>query len=255
MDPHAAQAVQFNRLERRVRFLTAHAAGSVVLISLLLLGGFRQAPQKQRFTEIDVERINIVEPDGRFAVVIANEKRLPGNIIDGLEYTARSGAGGIIFYNSEGDESGGLIHSSARSEDGTFKQAYGQLSLDRFEGDQVATLRYVEGSGYYEAGLQVSHQQRSGLVEWSRAQDSINRLPEGERAAAMRALRRRAFQQGNWEVPRVFAGETGRSAEVRLHDTAGRLRIRLAVDSLDNARLEFLDSEGKVARTISGLQP
>lgn len=248
--PQAVRPRRLHALERRVRVLTAYAAVSALVFPVLLFGAFQAGPGRQRFQEIDVERINVVQPDGRYAVVIANQARLPGNVMDGLEYSDREGLGGILFYNGEGDESGGLVHGSARAD--STVTASGQLSLDRFEGDQVAAVRYVEGPGYYEAGLQVSHQQRSGLVAWSRSQDSINRLPAAERPAALRELRRRAYREGNWEVPRVFAGETGRAAQLRLHDRRGRLRIRLEVDSLDVPRLEMLDTAGAVVYALPG---
>ncbi|HEX8693087.1 MAG TPA: hypothetical protein VF746_11745 [Longimicrobium sp.] len=239
------------RLEREVRFLKLYAAGSTLLFLLLFLGAFQGARQRQRFTEIDVERINVVEADGRPVVVIANQARLPGNVMNGREYSDREGIGGLIFYNGEGDEAGGLVFRSERGD--TSVTAFGQLSLDRFESDQVVTLNYTEQPGYWGAGLHVSHLPRHLLIEWSLAQDSINRLPEAERPAAMRALRRRFFTAGKWEIKRVFVGEEGRTAEVRVHDTAGRPRIRMVVDSLDVARLEFIDADGKVVSRLPAM--
>jgi hypothetical protein len=232
-----------SQLQREVRFLKAYTAGSTLLFLVFALGAFSYA-HKQRFSEIDVERINVVEPDGRLAVVIANEARLPGNIMNGREYSDREGTHGLLFYNSEGDEAGGLTFSSERTPDGI--RASGHLSLDRFESDQVVTLNYSEGPGNWSAGLHVSHLPPHILVEWGAAQDSIKQLPEAERPAAMRALRRRFFTAGKWEVKRVFVGEEGRTAQVRINDTSGRPRIRMVVDSLNVARLEFLNAEGEV---------
>ena len=235
------------RLEREVRFLRRYAAAS--LLGFMLLGGAAfQSAQRQRFEEIDVERINVVEPDGRPALVIANQERLPGVIFDGREHGGREKTNGIIFFNAEGDESGGLTHWSERTPDGVV--AGGHLSFDRFESDQVVALNYSERPGYYGAGLTVSHFPQGSSKEWFASMDSIGRLPEEQRDAAVRALRRRFFAEGKWETKRMFVGEEGRTSLLRLNDTRGRPRIQLMVDSLDVPRLEFLDAQGNVVHTL-----
>ena len=130
-------------------------------------------------------------------------------------------------------------------------RAFGQLSLDRFESDQVAALRYIESKSGWEAGLQVSHLPRQGLAEWYAARDTIDRLPTvAARDSALGDLRRRIFREGKWEIPRLFAGERGKTAEVELRDMNGRQRLRLVVDSLGSARLEFLDQRGVVVERV-----
>lgn len=235
------------RLEREVRMLRRYAA--VSLLGFLVMGAAAfQSAQRQRFDVIDVERINVVEPDGRLALVIANQQRMPGVVFDGRERGDREGLNGLIFFNSEGDESGGLIHYSERTPEGV--TAGGHLSFDRFESDQVVTLNYRERPGWYGAGLTVSHFPQGSSREWFAAQDSIEQLPEAERANATQRLRRRFWEEGKWEVQRVFAGEEGRSAMLRIADRRGHPRIQLMVDSLDVPRLQFLDAEGNVIQTL-----
>lgn len=51
---------------------------------------------------------------------------------------------------------------------------------------------------------------------------------------------------------RVFVGrDTSNSAVLELKDRAGTPRLRMAVDSLGAATISFLDSNGRVLRTIS----
>lgn len=235
------------RLEREVRVLRRCTAGC--LLGFLVLGAAAfQSVQRQRFDEIDVERINVVEPDGRLALVIANQARLPGVWMDGKEHGGREGINGIIFFNGEGDESGGLTHWSERTPEGI--RAGGHLSMDRFESDQVVALNYMEWPGYYGAGLRISDFPVGTTKEWLAAQDSIEHLPEGEREAARRELRRRFQREGKWEINRVFVGQEQGVAGMRVHDRAGRVRIRIAVDSLDVPRLEFLDAQQHVIQTL-----
>ena len=236
------------RLERQVRWLRAYAAGSAAVMLVVLAAAFR-GERHGRFEVIDAERINVRTPDGRMAVVIATDERLPGNIMRGKEHPSPHRGNGLLFYDNLGNEQGGLVfHGEARvSGRDTAIAAGGQLSLDRFESDQVAAVRYLEDpDNGWSAGLQVSHFPAHNVAEWLAAQDSIAALPEAAQPSARRTLRARFLREGKWETPRLFAGEHGRTASVELNDTRGRQRIRLLVDSVDVARLEFLDAEGKV---------
>jgi hypothetical protein len=47
------------KLEKGVRFLKMYAVVMTLLFGVLALSAFRQADQRTKFTEIDVERINI----------------------------------------------------------------------------------------------------------------------------------------------------------------------------------------------------
>jgi hypothetical protein len=236
-----------------VRRLRAYCVVSWAALAVFALAAFQANPRYSehlRVTELTTERLNVVGPDGRSAVVIANATRLPGNVMNGRERREGRRGAGLIFYNGDGNEAGGLILDSNRQGD-SLVQAFGQLSLDRFESDQVAALRYVESATGWEAGLQVSHYPRSSLAEWHLALDSIDRLSApAVRDSARRALRRRFFREGKWEVPRLFAGERGRTAAVELRDMRGRERVRLSVDSLGTAKLEFLDSTGVVTARL-----
>ena len=59
------------KLERDVRFLKAYAAASTIAFGVVLLTAFQ--PTKSRFTEIDVERLNLVEKSGKLDLVLAKE--------------------------------------------------------------------------------------------------------------------------------------------------------------------------------------
>ncbi|MGQ0715626.1 MAG: hypothetical protein ACT4PJ_18155 [Gemmatimonadaceae bacterium] len=98
-----------HRLRRELRLLRAHAVITTSLLIVLLFGGFLQIPQRTRFTEIDVERINIVEPDGKLRMVISNRPRSTGPIYKGKPFGYPGGSRpGIIFFNDEETENGGL---------------------------------------------------------------------------------------------------------------------------------------------------
>lgn len=235
-----------------MRWLRAYAVASGLAL-LVVLGAAFRGERHGRFEVVDAERINVRTPDGRMAVVIATDARLPGNIIRGKEHPSPHRGNGLLFYDNQGNEQGGLIFQGELKVAGrdTSVTAGGQLSLDRFESDQVAAIRYLEDPEQgFIAGLQVSHFPRHNIAEWWAARDSIDRLPAAARDTALRSLRRRFMREGRWEIPRVFVGEHGRTALMQMRDTRGRERIRLVVDSADVARLEFLDAEGKVVSRL-----
>jgi hypothetical protein len=236
------------KLERHIRQLRIAVALCAGGLLVLLVAAFAGPQQQGRFTVLDVERLNVRAANGNYVVVIANKDRLPGNVIAGTEHPSGPRGGGLLFYNTQGDEAGGLIFDSEKQD--TAVTAFGQLSLDRFQSDQVVALRYLEDPQGWSAGLQVSHFVRDALLEWHSARDSILALPAAKQDSAMQALRRRFFRAGKWEIPRVFVGERGKTALLRMNDTRGRQRIRMVVDSLDMARLEFLDDSGRVVHRI-----
>jgi hypothetical protein len=139
------------RLRRELRFLRAY-----VLVSTLVLGGltitaFRQ--EKQRFTEIDVQRINVVEPNGNLRMVISNRERSIGPIYKGKPFGYPGGTRpGIIFFNDEGTENGGLTFSGRRLPDGRVSASTG-MSFDQFDQDQVVVLSFREEGPQRRLGL------------------------------------------------------------------------------------------------------
>src|SRR5215212_639585 len=105
--------------DKDIRFLKRYAIGSTTLIVLMAITAFVRQPQKQKFAEIDVERINVVEPDGKLRMVISNRPRSIGPIYKGKPFGYAGGARpGIIFFNDEGSENGGLGFGGSRRPDG-----------------------------------------------------------------------------------------------------------------------------------------
>src|SRR4026207_1862892 len=118
-------------IRRELRLLKGYALVVTVLLGTLSIAAFRQSSQKTRFTEIDVERINIVEPDGALRMVISNRPRSIGPIYKGKPFGYPGGGRpGIIFFNDEGSENGGLTFTGRRRDDGTYSSSVG-MSFDQ----------------------------------------------------------------------------------------------------------------------------
>jgi hypothetical protein len=234
------------KLQRDVRLLKAYASFVTVLLVILAFAGFIQANQKNRFTEIDVERINIVEPDGKLKMVISNGARQHPGVIDGRTLS-RSRPPGLLFFNDRGDECGGLSFNGDQKDGNASAGAL--LAFDRFRQDQTVAIQYGEDRGQYSAGLRVWDRPDSSLGEVVDKLQLIQKMAEGsEKKEAMQKLRETASAG---VAQRVFVGKNReKAAVVALSDAQGRTRAQLIVDAQGNARLEFLDEKGGVVRSL-----
>jgi hypothetical protein len=194
------------------------------------------------FEEVDVQRINVREPDGTLRMVISNSRAAPGTFVKGREIARpdRRDAG-ILFVNEEGTENGGLSFGG-RKVDGKVIQN-GHLSFDQYEQDQVISLDQGESDGERHATLSFSDRPDVPLP-W----DLMARLDTPAGQAELRKME----AAGGFGVQRVRLGKTPeRSSVLELKDAKGRVRLVLKVAAEGAATIDFLDETGKVTRTIT----
>ena len=145
---------------------------SAVLGTVLLTGA--KPPKTQTFDEIQVHRINVVEPNGTLRMVISNHAKLPGVIVKGNERPPSDRPqAGMIFYNDEGSENGGLIFGGRRNEKGEVVDSGGSLSFDKYGADEIVQLAGVDDKNDRFAGLAVSDRNRRIWVGRTRASHSL----------------------------------------------------------------------------------
>lgn len=232
------------KLEKEIRFLKIYALVATLLCAVFLLSAFASQNRKQKFEEIDVERINIVERDGKLKMVISNKERQTPVIVDGKTFPQEGGRPpGMIFFNDKGDEIGGLIFRGNAGEGQT-----GSLTFDRFRGDQTIAFQHLENvKGEYFAGLSFNDVNLP-TAELVAKLDAIKQLPnEAARSAAIREMRER----GEFMVNRLLVGRgRDRAAFMSLSDARGRARIRMSVAADGTSKIEFLDEAGKVTYSL-----
>jgi len=95
---------------------------------------------KISFDEIEAKQIRIVEPDGTLRMVLSNHDKFPGIIVKGNEEAFDRPQAGMLFYNDEGSENGGLIFSGYMDKGGEVKNSGGSLTFDRYGGNQELQL-------------------------------------------------------------------------------------------------------------------
>ncbi|MGO4289533.1 hypothetical protein [Chitinophaga sp. RAB17] len=230
------------KLLKEVRILKIYALTLTVIFSLFLFMSFRPDITRQKFQEIDVERINVVEKDGTLKMVISNKARQHPGMMDGKDIPKRDRPAGIIFFNGVGDECGGLIYEAD-------KQSAGMVySVDQYKNDQVMQLQYDENV----AG---NKKDRSyGLKIWDQSDD----FPLSAKAKVFDSLAalkndavyerevQRMADAGLLTKERLFIGKTKRG-EVGLfiRDEKGKTRIKLYVDKDNKTVIEMLDENGQ----------
>jgi len=171
----------------------------------------------QRFDEIDVHRINVREPDGTLRMVISNHARLPGVMARGKESPPVDRPyAGMLFYNDEATENGGLVFGGHRNANGEVVDAGVALSFDRYgASSQFVQLAGVQDSKNHIVGLTLSDTEATG-----------NRR-------------------------RVFIGHDKEGvASLSLMDRNGRKRILLQVTPDGTASISFLDADGNVVHQL-----
>lgn len=232
------------KIAKEVRFLKIYAGVSTILVFVFLLTAFTVGKNK-KFEEIDVERINIVEKDGKLKMVIANKARQHPGTMDGRYFKEREGQrpAGMIFFSSKGDEIGGLVFDGE-----TDKYQMGSLTFDKFRGDQTIQFIHDEGKdGNYFAGLKMNDQNMP-ITDYIKKMEEIDKLPTKEaKDTAMKEWRDKGTPMAN----RLRIGKgSDKSAFIDLKDANSRTRIKISVEANGNPKLNFLDENGKVIYSL-----
>ena len=205
------------------RILAVYSAVLTTAVAAFVFGsGTHGQTQVQQFDQIDVQRINVREPDGTLRMVISNHAHLPGVITRSKEVpqTNRPYAG-MLFYNDEGTENGGLVFGGRRNADGAVVDAGVALSFDRYGGNsQFVQLAGVQDSKNHIVGLTLSD-------------------------TDAKTTRRRVF---------IGHDRTG-VASLSLMDGNGRKRIVLQVPPEGVPSIALLDTDGRIVSQLGPGSP
>lgn len=189
--------------------------------------------------ELTVKKISIVDEKDNLRMVISNEHRQHNGIVDGIEFEPRERQSGMVFFNSAGDECGGLVY------DGNEKSAGLVLSVDQFRNDQIMQMQYMEDTQ--------TKQRKYGLQLWdypsehtfSQKHNRIEKMMEIKDPEELKIAYEELRSEGLIAEDRLFAGKNfNKEVGLFIRDSEGRIRIRIYVDENDNPRIEVLDKDG-----------
>ena len=235
------------KLKKELRLLKGYTIFLTIVLSAAVLMGFRASEKNAHLEEIDVERINVVEKDGKLKLVISNQERFPDPIMNGQVLKRRGDKSpGMLFYNDRGDEVGGLIFGGSEK-DGKVNAGAAFL-FDQFNQDQTIGLMYNESEGRRFAGLNVWDRPDTPLLENAGKLEAIEKMKDGpEKREAMKKL----GEEGAFGARRVFVGKgRDKAALVVLSDTKGNPRIKMMVDEAGRAKIDFLNEKGNVVSSL-----
>lgn len=203
---------------------------------------------EEKIVKLDVERLNVVDKEGKVKLSLFNQDHIPPAILDGVDilpgHRQDQNISGMMFYNGEGDECGGLIYGSEKKEDGSYESGL-SLTFDQYKQDQIVQMLVAEENGQRNYGLIISDRPNNKITDQiAKMKEMQNMKDEYEKKEAMKELSKGSHQ-------RIFVGKSPNGeVAVRLSDSNGKDRIRMIIDKDDVPKLEFLDAEGKVIYSL-----
>jgi hypothetical protein len=230
-------------LRQQLFILRVYLITSSLVFIVIAAAAFRQAALPKSMGEITVERLNVVDANGTLRMVLAGKDKMHPGVMDGVTIDRPRPVAGMLFFNDEGDEVGGLTYTGTAA--GGRGRANAGIMFDQLKQDQTIGITYNESNGQRSAGLQVwDRSDTVRLSELIAKLNAANKLPAGaERDKANADIRAMAPPGPR----RLFVGKTqDKAATVVLADANGKPRLTLTVDATGNPRIEFLDEAGKV---------
>ena len=199
-------------MKKTTQFIVGFYAGIVTIAFSMLFYSFKTLENK--FDEITVKRINIVDDKGIKRMIISNQERMEPPILFGKKYKRAINPAGIIFYNEKGDECGGIAVSK-NPETNTYA-----LSFDYDNADAIGLLTQQNNkTNNYKSGIVINDKDLSGKIG------------------------------GN--TNRINLITTNGNSSLVINGPDEKPRIIISVDSLGNPLLKMINNDGKLIKEIN----
>ncbi|CAM3974395.1 hypothetical protein FLCU109888_11915 [Flavobacterium cucumis] len=239
-------------MNRELIFLRTFAAATAIGILTIGSMSFKKSGNR-KFTEIDVERINIVEKDGTVKMVITNVAKFPnGNTLINNRPTNenRKKRSGMLFFNEDGIECGGFIYDGQKNEKGHSSGL--SLTYDQYDGDQVMQLLtqdYQKGDKRYVSSSLAFNDRpaKESQLKTAEIMKELDALGQKDPKAMEEKIKAYEAQGLIGGVPRIMLGKTrSQNNGLFLFDDKGKPKAMFYVDKENHAKLDFFDDNGNV---------
>lgn len=203
--------------------------------------------KKEIIKELNVEKINICEPDGTVKLSLFNSKNIPSLIVDYEDifpgHRADDGVSGLMFYNNHGDECGGLIYGSQIDDHGNV-QAGLSLTFDKWKQDQLVQMQLQKSGDKEMYGFSIYDRPNCHIKE---SLDLIKEFRQEKDIEKQKELIKRINESNH---KRIFVGhDADGETKIALFDKQGKEQIKLFVDD-DNTPTLKVDGKKYNLRKI-----
>jgi len=239
-------------MNKEIIFLRTFAATAALSSSFLFFSSFKNSGN-QTFETIDVQRINIVESDGTVKMIVTNAGLFPNgdDQINGRGTNVeRKKRAGMLFFNEDGIECGGLIYDGEKKENGHSSGL--SLTFDQYDGDQVMQLLTTDSQKgderYVSSSLVFNDRPKKESQEKTR--EIMNELGE-LRKTDPELFKKKYHEYQEQELiggaPRIMLGKSrSQNNGLFLFDDKGLPRAMFYLDKDNNPKLEAFDQQGNV---------
>lgn len=242
-------------MNKELVLLRTFAVSTALASSFLFFGSFRPSGT-QKFETIDVQRINVIENDGTVKMIITNAGLFPNGeekINERNTNKTRKKRAGMLFFNEDGIESGGLIYDGEKAENGHSSGL--SLTFDQYDGDQVMQLlttdskkgdkRTVSSSLVFnDRPVNETQQKTSEIMEELAA---LRKSNPDEARKKYQEYTEKGFLGG---APRIMLGKSrSQNNGLFLFDDKGMPRAMFYIDQDNNPKLEAFDEQGNLTHT------
>lgn len=239
-------------MNRELVFLRAFAIAMVIGIIFISTSAFKNTGN-QKFAQIDVERINIIEKDGTVKMIITNVDRFPNGqekINNRPTNEGRKKRSGMLFFNEDGIECGGFIYDGQKNANGV--SAGLSLTYDQYDGDQVMQLITQDNQQADKRSVSSrlifnDRPSKESQLKTAKIMKELEELGKKNPEAAAEKFREYEAQGLVGGVPRLMLGKSGSENNgLFLFDNKGMPRAMFYVDKENNAKLDFFDEKGNI---------
>ena len=243
-------------MNRELIFLRTFAVATAIGMVFISTSAFKKVGN-QKFSEIDVERINIVEKNGIVKMVITNVEKFPNgkDKINGKPTNEdRKKRSGMLFFNEDGIECGGFIYDGQKSKNGHSSGL--SLTYDQYDGDQVMQLLAEDSKEgdqrFVTSGLMFNDRpSKESQMGTAKVMKELGELGKKDPKAADEKYKTYEAQGLVGGAPRIMLGKSrSENNGLFLFDNKGMPKAMFYVDKDNNAKLDFFDDKGNTVASF-----